>query len=314
MYYIGVDIGGTKAAVSIADGNCTIIDTQITETSKTPDFNPTALAIFQVIDSLLEKTGITAKSLSAIGLSCPGPLDIQKGMISYVATTGWKDVPVVNLFKEKYSVPVFLENDCSSAVYAEAMKGAGRGYSSVLYITVSTGIGSGICINGEVYSGEHGNAGELGHICVDVKGEKCPCGGIGCLQLYSSGSAIAEKGAIEAQKEKSVLSGKKKITAYDVELAVRNHDGVAKRVWEDAMDKLGLGASIAFQLLNPGVIVFGGGVSNAWDLMEPLLLESVRKHIYSVDFKNVVLKQAELGKVVGTTGAILLAHKKYKAL
>jgi len=312
-WYIGVDIGGTKTAVSIADNKCQIIDSSFLDTCGQPDFTVTAGRIFDAIDILLKKHQIKPGSF-AIGISCPGPLDTVSGSIVFVATTGWKNIPIVQIFAERYKVPVFLENDCACAALAEAHKGAGQGAKVVFYITVSTGVGSGICVNGDIFSGETGNAGEFGHICVDPQGLKCQCGARGCLQMYSSGISIAERCRELAGQEKSLLSGIEHIDARDVEAAVRQNDPVAVRVWNDAMEKLGTGASIVYQLFNPGVIIFGGGVSNAWDLMEAGIYSAVKEHVYEMDYPFIVerhiLRQAKLGKLTGVTGAILLAQKK----
>jgi glucokinase len=315
-HYIGIDIGGTKTAVSIADtenDECNIIGSSFIETYRQPDFSVTADRIFEAIDTLLKEHRIPPREF-AIGISCPGPLDTADGKIIFVPTTGWKDVPIVGIFAERYKVPVFLENDCACAALAEAHKGAGQGVNVVFYITVSTGVGSGICVNGDIFTGENGNAGEFGHICVEHQGLYCQCGGRGCLEMYSSGTSIAEHCKELAKEKSSLLSGKENINAYDVEMAVRQGDPVAAQVWNDAMEKLGIGVSIVYQLFNPGVIIFGGGVSNAWDLMETRLYSTVKQHVHEIIYPVIVerhiLRQAKLGKYIGVTGAILLAHKK----
>jgi glucokinase len=308
-YYLGIDIGGTKTAISLADNSCRIIDSSFIQNIKSEDFSPVQSDIFRAVDALLGKNGMSSEDLLSLGISCPGPLDLEKGLIIYVATTGWRNYPIAGEFKKKYDIPVFLENDCNCAAFAELSNGAGRGCNSIVYITVSTGVGCGICINGALFNGEFGSAGELGHVCVDPAGKECFCGGRGCLQLYSSGTSMAAIAAERAEVEDSLLSGKDNITAYDVETAVRKGDKVALEVWDDAMDKLGIAASIIFLLINPGVIVFGGGVSNAWDLMESKILTSLKRHVYSDLHSKIKIRQAALGKVIGTTGAILLAKQ-----
>lgn len=308
-HFIGIDIGGTKTVISVVDREhteCNADNSMFMETSRQPDFSVTAGRIFDAVDKLLEKRGVLPGDF-AIGISCPGPLDLVNGKIAFVATTGWKDIPIVRIFAEKYKVPVFLDNDCSCAALAEARTGSGKDAKVIFYVTVSTGVGSGICVNGDIFGGESGNAGEFGHICVDPHGLSCPCGGRGCLEMYSSGTAIA-------RRYMELTGGGKLISAHDVEAAVRRNEPAAVQVWNDAMEKLGVGVSIVYQLFNPGVIAFGGGVSNAWDLMEARLYETVKKHVYEIDYPIIfgkhVLRQAMLGKYIGVTGAILLARKK----
>jgi glucokinase len=314
-FYLGIDIGGTKTAISLADTSCRIIDSSFIQNVKSEDFSLVQRDIFKAVDGLLEKNGLSSGDLLSLGVSCPGPLDLKKGLIVYVATTGWRNYPIVDEFKIKYKSPVVLENDCNCAALAEMTSGAGNDCKSIVYITVSTGVGCGICINGALYNGEFGNAGELGHICVEPKGKQCSCGGRGCLQLYASGMSMAAIAAERAKNEESLLSAKENINAYDIETAVRKGDKVALEVWDDAMDKLGIAASIIYLLINPGVIVFGGGVSNAWDLMENRILSSMKRHVYQDMHPAIRIRQAVLGKVIGTTGAILLAkqHKDGRA-
>jgi glucokinase len=310
-YYLGIDIGGTKTAISLADNSCRIIDSSFIQNVKSEDFSRIQRDIFEAADELLQTNGIGTKDLLSLGISCPGPLDLKEGLIVYVATTGWRNYPIVDEFKKKYNIPVALENDCNCAAFAELTNGAGKGCNSIAYITVSTGVGCGICINGALYNGEFGKAGELGHICVDPEGKECSCGARGCLQLYASGVSMAAIAAERAKHKASLLSGKENITACDVETAVRKGDKVAVEVWDDAMDKLGIAASIIYLLINPGVIVFGGGVSSAWDLMEDRILSSMKRHVYRDLHDEIRIRRAALGKIIGTTGAILLAaqHK-----
>jgi glucokinase len=308
-FYLGIDIGGTKTAISLADASCGIIDSSFIQNVKSEDFSRVQRDIFKAADSLLEKNGLSSGDLLSLGISCPGPLDLKKGLIVYVATTGWRNYPIVDEFKRKYKIPVALENDCNCAALAELTGGAGRGCKSIVYITVSTGVGCGICINGALYNGEFGNAGELGHICVEPKGKKCSCGGRGCLQLYASGMSMAAIAAERVKNEESLLSAKESISAHDIETAARMGDKVALEVWDDAMDKLGIAASIIYLLINPGVIVFGGGVSNAWDLMEGRIFSSMKRHVYKDLHSAVRIRQAALGNLIGTTGAILLAER-----
>jgi glucokinase len=310
-YYLGIDIGGTKTAISLADTSCKIITSSFIQNVNSDDFSLVQKNIFKAVDELLEKNGISSEDLLALGISCPGPLDLKKGVVVYVATTGWKNYPIVDEFRKKYDIPVLLENDCNCAAFAELSNGVGRGYRSIVYVTVSTGVGCGICVNGALYRGEFGNAGELGHICVEPNGKECACGSRGCLQLYASGTSMATIAENRAKNEYSLLSEKENITAYDIETAVRKDDKIAVEVWDDAMDKLGIAASIIYLLINPGMIVFGGGVSNAWDLMEDKILSSMKRHIYGDLHYAINIRRAALGRVIGTTGAILLA-KQYR--
>lgn len=310
--YIGIDIGGSKVAISLADGAGALIETVRVETPASPDFSEDRKSIFAAVAGLLGKRALSNNNLAAIGISCPGPLDLEAGRIVYVATTGWRDIPVREIFEKEYGVPVVLENDAATATYAEAHVGAGRGAKSVAYFTVSTGVGGGFVVDGEVFSGAHGMACEFGHLSVDSDGLPCNCGSRGCVQEYASGTSIA-RAARELIRagEPSSLVAVKAPTARDVAEAVRAGDALATRVWDNAMGKLGAAAALVHQVLDPEVIVFGGGVSNDWDLMEERLLAAIRKTCCRDAYDRLAIKCAALGSVIGTTGAVLLARAAF---
>lgn len=308
MVYIGVDIGGTKVAAGLGDEKGNIFDTVRLPTPASADFSPVRDAIFAALHMLLDRNHGAGEKLAGIGLSCPGPLNIPEGKIVHVATTGWRDVPVCRMFEQEFGVPVRLENDASCAAYGEAVLGAGKGYDQVAYFTVSTGVGGGLCSNGQLYAGAHGLAADFGHIPVELDGPSCACGGRGCLQLFSSGTAIAEQAKkASAASPGSLLSGKEDLTSADVVAAVIAGDAVAAQVWDRAMTRLGFAAAMVHQIVDPGVIVFGGGVSQAWEIMLPPLAEAFRRHFFSDVQLEAKLVCSQLGEKAGFTGAVLLA-------
>ncbi|WP_368234386.1 ROK family protein [Anaerotruncus rubiinfantis] len=309
MYYLGVDIGGTKIAVSLADENCRILETVTHSTPATPDFSGELGLVTKSADILLRARGESRFALLAVGVSCPGPLDLSSGKILHVATTGWRDIPVKRLFHETFGVPVVLENDANAACYAEALCGAGKGYETVVYLTVSTGIGGGVCIEKKLMHGAHGFAAEFGHISVVPDGPPCPCGGRGCVQLYASGTAMAYRAREATREIASMLGGYTDITAREIEAGVRAGDPLSISIWNDAIEKLGILIAMLSQALDPDIFVFGGGVSNAWDLMEPILRTEAAHYCCSDIFTYLNLQKAQLGGMIGTTGAVLLAHR-----
>lgn len=308
MIYVGIDIGATKTAISLAGKDKKLFCNETIKTARCADFSENASDIFARIDTMLAQNELAREDIAAIGLCCPGPNDLEQGTIVYVGSIGWRDVPVRSMFEREFGCPVAFANDAAGAAFAEAMVGAGKGKDIVLYFTVSTGVGGGIVIGGDIYSGARGYAAEFGHITVDPKGEPCRCGGRGCVQNYSSGTAIAAiaKRRVESG-EASSLAGKPEITALDVELAARAGDALALDVWNTAMEKLGVLVGVLFQAFDPDVMVFGGGVSNAWDIMERPIRESAERYIYETTREGLVLKQSALGSLVGVTGAVLLA-------
>ena len=310
MYLVGIDIGGTKIAASISRMDAAILHTEQYPTPPGKNFTPVFAAARELVSKLLAAVGACESELAAIGLSCPGPLDLAGGIIVQVATNGWRGVPVRQLFEECYGVPICLENDANAAAYAEAKVGAGRGCGTVVYFTVSTGIGGGVYTQGRVLHGARGFAAELGHISVEPDGPACPCGGHGCVQLYASGTSIASHAAKAALGTGSPIAALAEVTALDVERGVRAGDEVCTMVWNEAMRRLGIAVGICNQVLDPDLFVFGGGVSNAWDLMERPVLESARRYCYTDAAKGLRFARARLGGLAGTTGALLLARER----
>lgn len=309
MYLVGIDLGGTKIAASLAGDDGTLLGTLQCPTPPGSDFSPVLEASVQLVDRLFQQFGAPRGQLAGVGLSCPGPLDLKQGLILQVATAGWQDVPVRQLFSQALGVPTYLENDANAAAYAEAVAGAGRGCGSVVYFTVSTGVGGGIVLDGKVWDGAHGSAAELGHITVDPQGPPCPCGSRGCVQLYSSGTSIARRAreALAAGAH-SCLERESQVDARAVERGVRAGDRLCQEIWRDAMVRLGTATGILNQVLDPDLFIFGGGVSNAWDLMEEPIRQGACAYSYAKNAHLIRLAKASLGPLVGTTGAILLAR------
>lgn len=309
MYLVGIDLGGTKIAASLAGEDGGLLATRQCPTPPGSDFAPVLGACVRLVEALFREAGLPQAQLGAVGLSCPGPLDLRAGRIIQVATAGWQDVPVRQLFQQALGVPVYLENDANAAAYAEAVAGAGRGCASVVYFTVSTGVGGGIVLDGKVLDGAHGFAAELGHITVDPRGPACPCGSRGCVQLYSSGTSIARRARQAlAAGARSCLEQASQVDARAVENGVRAGDPLCREIWQDAMYRLGTAAGILNQVLDPDLFVFGGGVSNAWDLMEAPILEGARAYSYAKNAHLIRVAKASLGSLAGTTGAVLLAR------
>lgn len=305
----GIDFGGSKTAVSLADNDANIFYSDRIPTACCLDFSENLRDTAALIDSMLKKNKLCRRDLSAIGIVCPGTLDLAEGRIVKTNTIEWRNIPVRRMFEEEFKVPVALENDAAGAAYAECLRGAGRGCKNLLYYTVSTGVGGGVVINKKIYEGTRGFAAEFGHISVNADGPLCRCGSHGCVQLYSSGTAIAAAAKRRVDSgENSSLSSLESISALDVEKAYRANDALARAVWDDAMQKLGMAAGLMFQAFDPEVIVFGGGVSNAWDIMESTILSSAKRFVYADNADKVRIKKAELGALIGTTGAVLLAR------
>jgi len=188
---IGIDLGGTQIRVAILRG-VQILSRAATLTGQNPTPDRVLERIYTILQQVLDTAGVTLAEIAGIGVAAPGPLDNRTGTIySPPNLPAWKSVALRDILQEKYQKPVFVENDANAAALGEYMFGAGQGCRDMVYMTVSTGIGGGIIVDGKIMEGASGGAGELGHITIDWKGERCTCGNIGCLEALASGTAIA---------------------------------------------------------------------------------------------------------------------------
>ncbi len=241
--------------------------------------------------------------VAAVGIGCGGPLDSRGGvLIAPLHLPGWTDVPIVELASADLGLPAVLDNDATAAAAGEHRFGAGRGTRNMVYLTVSTGVGGGVVLDGRVFRGSTGNGGELGHVTVDWNGRACKgCGRRGCLEAYASGTSIAER-AREAGLEVE--------TASDVAAAARSGDSVAERVWADTCEALACGVASLANVFEPERVVIGGGVSREGEqLLGPVRTRVLSEAIAPVA-RDLQVVAAELGDTVGVVGAAAVAFER----
>lgn len=310
-HVLGIDIGGTKLAVGIADASGHLLSAERipTNTSEGPDRVLARLA--EVCHRAIAKAGV---EVAAAGVGCVGPLDQKTGyVINPVNLHGWKEVPLVDTLRDALQIPVFLDNDANAAALGEHRFGAGRGVANMVYLTISTGIGGGIIVNDRLYQGENGNAGELGHMSVNFSGRPCGCGNIGCIEAYASGTAIAAR-AREAVRALggsagdsllvSLAGSVEQITGVTVIEALRRSDPLALRIWDETIIALGSCMVSVIHIFNPRRIVIGGGVSNSGDLLFEPLRKQTKKHAMPMLHDICDIVPAQLGDQVGVLGAV----------
>jgi glucokinase len=252
--------------------------------------------------------------IQAVGIAAPGPLDPCRGVIHWAPNLpGWHDVPLADRVSEAIGRPVFLGNDGNLAALAEQRCGAGQGYDDLAYITVSTGIGGGVISGGKLVDGHRGFGGEVGHMTMEPNGPRCNCGNSGCLESLASGAAIAQQArqVVEAGARTRIAdlaSGNLgRITARLVHEAAQQGDVVAIDLFRKAGMYRGIGVVNLLYLFNPAVVIVGGGVAKAGDLLFVPLRATVRQRIHGIYWQDCPIVQAALGKDVCLTGAAILA-------
>ena len=307
-YVIGVDIGGTKisTAISTIEGN--ILANVVLPTKAEEGETAVLGRIVQSIDEVIVGSSTSIDEIEAIGIGSPGPLDAKKGIIITTPNLPFKDYNLVQPLKEKYNIPVYLDNDANAAAIGEYMFGAGKGKDSIVYFTVSTGVGGGAVLDGKVYRGHTSNALEIGHTTVDPNGPRCNCGNLGCLEAISSGTAIARKGkeAVSTNVETS-LKKYDTVTSYEVFKEAEAGDEVAKDIIDNALTYLGIGVANAIATFDPEMIIIGGGVSKAGDIVFNTVKKVVNKRCFKSMAESCEIVPAGLGSDAGVVGAVALA-------
>jgi glucokinase len=271
--------------------------------------------VIEMARRVIDEAGFDLSQVQAIGIGCGGPLDPDRGVvINALNNPGWINVPLVERVRSALGPPTYLDNDANAAALGEHRFGAGRGIDNMVYLTISTGVGGGVILDGRLRHGENGNAGELGHIAVCYEGRRCHCGGVGCLEAYVSGTSIGAR-ALEALRAgvpstelaDLAATGEGRVTGEAVVEAVRHGDPLARAVWDQTMEMLGAGVASIINAFNPRRVVLGGGVTRAGDLLfEPVRRIALQRAIPALA-EVVEITPAELGDRTGILGAVAVA-------
>jgi glucokinase len=278
---IGIDVGGTNVKIALVDGEGKIIYSNSVPTYAQMGYEYTVNNIKQAIRNLMKETNTEAKDIQGIGFDFPGQVDCKTGVVKNAPNIpGWVNVPIAQMIEEEFNIPTRIDNDVRCAALGELKFGAGRGCENFVCITVGTGIGSGLVINGKVVRGAANAAGEIGHIKLQMEdGPLCGCGDSGCLEAFASGPSIVAMAQEYLKGGKSAkfreLAGDGEITPYIVAKAAEAGDPVAKRIFEKMGYYIGMGLTSVINLLNPEKIIIGGGSAECGEL----LLDPIRRTI-----------------------------------
>jgi len=314
---LSVDLGGTKIITAIVSNQGQIIAREYCLTLAEEGPQSVINRILSAIDHLLSVKKMDSSQLDSISIAAAGAIDFDQGLItSSPNLPGWDDIPLRDTVKEKYGVNTFLLNDASAAALGELHFGAGRGINNLVYLTVSTGIGGGIIIDGKLYSGACGSAGEIGHMTIDVNGLRCSCGNIGCLETLASGTAVAREAIRRIRRgERSsiteIVSGKiEDITAEKVEVAAVSGDSLASEVISQAATYLGIGIVNLVNIFNPEMIIVGGGMAKMGDRLLNPARQVVMERAFRLPAQAVCIVPAQLGDDAGVIGAAVFARQQ----
>ncbi len=284
-YYLILDIGGTKTSGALFTQGGKIVDDYVHVAPSKTFLGEEAVYenTKDVLLHIIEHFSVKKEDILGIGVGSPGPLDAEKGIIIHAPLMGWHDFPIVERLTADFGTKVMLDNDGNLGALAEVRMGVAKGLQNVLYMTVSTGCGGGIVVNGEVYRGSSCGAGEVGHMSIMPEGLKCPCGSVGCFELYASGTAINNR--LRDDFQKGIQSKVFDLAGHNVENlngkllneAAILGDAYALEVYRKEGYYLGIGIANQFNFFNPQTIVLGGGVTKAKQFFHGSLMETLKE-------------------------------------
>lgn len=306
---IGIDLGGTNAQGAAAAPDGTIIRRDKIATRA-------ALGAETVLEDLagLILSLANGQAITAVGLGVPGLLDLEQGICLFSGNLQWTDVPIAAELSGRVDAPVFIDNDVRVAALGEYSKGKAQNCQDFIYITVGTGIGSGIFIDGGLLRGPRWSAGEVGHMVLSPQGPACTCGSRGCLEALASATAIAREGRIAAVANSGSLLNKLAPNPEDIDAALVFHaaqegDAAAAEVVDSTMNWLGIGVANLVNIFNPQLVVIGGGVSLAGEKLLKPVRAQVARYAMPVQRENVQIETSALGDGAGVAGALELVRR-----
>jgi glucokinase len=316
IHFVGVDLGGTTvtgAVVDVTSGD--VLGRHRVPTLAKEGHDAVMARMADLIEASIAEAGLDAESIGGVGIGAPGVLDLERGVTVFLPNLPgeWRNVPLRAAIEQKVGLPVSLLNDVRSFTLGEKTFGAGRDVNTMVGIAIGTGIGGGLIISGQLHLGLEGTAGEVGHQIIDPYGPRCGCGSRGCLEAFASGPAIA------AMALKAITQGRTtriaELVSYDLNRvtpevvcrAALDGDAVAQEVYQRAGFYLGIGVANLITIISPQMVVIGGGVAQAGDLLFDPIRRTARESVHVTPFDQVAIVPAELGTDAGLIGAAVWA-------
>ncbi|MFO1461843.1 MAG: ROK family protein [Verrucomicrobiota bacterium] len=317
--YVGVDLGGTKILAGVFTSQLKLLQTAKLSTKADRGFDAVLDRIDRCVRDAVDEADMSLKQVRAVGIGAPGAVNPENGEVIFAPNLEWRDAPLKKELEKRLDIPVFVENDCNACtlgVHEVELKGKPR---NLLGIFLGTGIGGGIILEGELYRGFNGTAGELGHMVIQVGGPKCGCGNNGCFE------ALASRTAIFRDIQQRVKDGQKTILTEwlggdlselrsgDLRKAIRKGDKLVEKVIEEAAEFTGIAVANLINIFNPEVIVLGGGVIDALeDEMMAIVVETALDSAMPGTTKGIEIIASDLGDNAGITGGAVLARHQIK--
>ncbi|MBQ5315364.1 MAG: ROK family glucokinase [Oscillospiraceae bacterium] len=317
-YYIGIDLGGTNIKAGVVNENFEIVAKTSIKTNCPRPSEEIMDDMAKVSLMAVEQAGLTMNDIEWVGVGTPGIANSSTGIVEYSCNLDFHDVPMADYLSEKLGKPVFVDNDANAAAYGEFVAGAAKGANNAVAVTLGTGVGGGIIIDGKIYSGSNFAGAELGHEVIVVDGAQCSCGRKGCFEAYSSASGLIRmtKEAMEEDKDSIMWPMSEEDGHVSGRLAfnaMRKGDASAKKVVDKYIKHLAAGVTNIINTFQPDILCLGGGVCNEGDPLIVPLKELVKQEVYSKNSKkNTEIVIAKLGNDAGLIGAAFLGKANAK--
>lgn len=308
--FIGVDLGGTNLRVGAVDRHGQVFYRNMLPTQVSLGLHEVVERIIYLIGEVIHQVKASGSLIGGIGIGSPGIIDIGSGtIISSPNFPEWKHVPLKEMIENRLGLPTLVDNDANAFAFGEKWAGVGKKVRSLICLTLGTGVGGGIVFNDRIWHGADGMAAEIGHMTIVPDGLKCNCGNYGCLEMYASASSIVRRirAALEAGQSSKVLEqvgGKMEEITPDLvyQLALEG-DPLAVKIMKETATYLGIGIANLINLLNPEMIILGGGLTNAWDFLYPLTVAEVQKRAFPIPARRAQIVRASLRDNAGIIGA-----------
>ncbi len=312
-FVVGLDMGATHLLTVVADLGATRLITL--EESFSVEAGPDSglSQATQMVETALERVGIERRRVFGVGVAVPGPVDYAAGMVvSPPIMPGWDRVPIRDQLQEALNLPVYLDNDANLGALGEHAYGVGKHVSNLAYVKVATGIGCGLIIDGRIYHGQRGSAGEIGHLTIDENGPPCRCGNFGCLESMASAEAIAQRAeaAVRAGQKTCLSQYQRRLTVTDVAQAALKGDALSRQLFEEAGRHIGVALAGLINLFNPGLIVIGGGLAEVGDLLFDPVQRTVDVRAMAGAVADTRIVPSQLGRETIAIGAVALVLRQ----
>ena len=317
-YYVGIDLGGTNIVAGVINENFEIISKAQTKTNLPRPAREICDDMVSVTKGAIESAGLQIDDIESVGIGTPGIANSDSGVIEYSCNLGFENVQMEKMFRQRLNLPVYIENDANAAAYGEYVAGAAKGAKDAVCITLGTGVGGGIIINGEIYSGFNYAGAEIGHMVIDVDGPQCTCGRKGCFEVFSSATGLVRmtKEAMDRNTDSIMHEMAKeygKISARLAFDAMRKGDKSAKDVVDKYIKYLAAGITNTINIFQPDILCIGGGVCNEGDPLLVPMKKIVEREVYTRNSpKNTEIVIAKLGNNAGLIGSAFLGLAKKK--